>query len=101
VQPVIAQEWLTPALPRFNALYPDIQLDIRYFMLPVEAQTQGVDVMLVMGWHQPKDLVRRQLGATASSCGAHRRIGRAWDAEASRASWSEHNCCASARDRLE
>ncbi|MCW5662065.1 MAG: LysR family transcriptional regulator [Burkholderiaceae bacterium] len=65
VQPVIAQEWLTPALPRFNALYPDIQLDIRYFMRPVDEQTQGLDVMLVMGWHQPKDLVRRQLGATS------------------------------------
>ena len=66
VQPVIAQEWLTPALPRFHMLYPDIQLDIRYFMRPtVEEQTQGVDVMLVMGWHQPPDLVRRQLGATS------------------------------------
>jgi DNA-binding transcriptional LysR family regulator len=65
VQPIIAQEWLTPALPRFNALYPDIQLDIRYFMRPIEEQTQGVDVMLVMGWPQPKDLVRRQLGATS------------------------------------
>lgn len=32
VQPVIAQEVLTAALPRFNALYPDIQLDIRFFM---------------------------------------------------------------------
>jgi len=65
VQPIIAQEWLTPALPRFNALYPDIQLDIRYFMQPTEEHTQGVDVMLVMGWHQPKHLVRRQLGATS------------------------------------
>jgi LysR family transcriptional regulator for bpeEF and oprC len=65
VQPIIAQEWLTPALPRFNVMHPDIQLDIRYFMRPVDEQTQGVDVMLVMGWHQPKDLVRRQLGATS------------------------------------
>jgi LysR family transcriptional regulator, regulator for bpeEF and oprC len=66
VQPVIAQECLTAALPRFNALYPDIQLDVRYFMRPTEEQTQGVDVMLVMGW--PKhadDLVLRTLGATS------------------------------------
>jgi len=70
VQPVIAQEWLTPALPRFQAMYPEIQLDMRYFMRPIEEQTQGVDVMLVMGWHQPKDLVRRQLGATSFFVGA-------------------------------
>ncbi len=66
VQPIIAQEWLTPALPRFNALYPDVQLDIRYFMRPIEEQTRGVDVMLVMGWPSAaRDLVRRQLGATS------------------------------------
>lgn len=66
VQPVIAQECLTPALPRFNALYPDIQVDIRYFMHPTEESTRGVDVFLVMGWPaQVGDLVRRQLGATS------------------------------------
>lgn len=65
VQPVIAQECLTAALPRFLALYPEIQLDLRYFMRPTEEQTRGVDVMLVMGW--PKDvgdLVLRRLGAS-------------------------------------
>lgn len=36
VQPVIAQECLTAALPRFAAMYPDIQLDIRYFMRVTE-----------------------------------------------------------------
>jgi DNA-binding transcriptional LysR family regulator len=66
VQPVIAQECLTPALPRFNALYPDIQLDVRYFMRPTEEATRGVDVFLVMGWPQHAgDLVRRQIGATS------------------------------------
>lgn len=65
VQPVIAQECLTAALPRFNVLYPDIQLDIRYYMHPTEEQTRGVDVMLVMGWQHTGDLVRRQIGATS------------------------------------
>lgn len=66
VQPVIAQECLTAALPRFLALYPEIQLDLRYFMRPTDEQTRGVDVMLVMGW--PKDvgdLVLRRLGASS------------------------------------
>jgi len=66
VQPVIAQECLTAALPRFNVLYPDIQVDIRYFMRPTEESTRGVDVFLVMGWpEQAGDLVHRQLGATS------------------------------------
>jgi LysR family transcriptional regulator, regulator for bpeEF and oprC len=66
VQPVIAQECLTVALPRFAALYPDIQLDLRYFMRPSEEQTRGVDAMLVMGWpQQVADLVQRRLGASS------------------------------------
>jgi LysR family transcriptional regulator, regulator for bpeEF and oprC len=66
VQPIIAQECLTPALPRFNALYPEIQLDIRYFMRPFEEQLRGVDAVLVLGWPQPQgDLVQRQIGATS------------------------------------
>ena len=66
VQPIVAQECLTPALPRFNALYPDIQLDIRLFMRATEESTRGVDVFLVLGWPQATgDLVRRQVGATS------------------------------------
>ncbi len=65
VQPVIAQECLTPALPRFQALHPEIQLDIRHFMRVTEEQTRGVDAFLVMGWPHAGDLVQRHLGATS------------------------------------
>ncbi len=66
VQPVIAQEVLTAALPRFNALYPDIQLDMRFFMRRGEEQGQGADAMLVLGWPQNVgDLVCRQLCAAS------------------------------------
>lgn len=65
VQPVIAQECLTPALPRFAAMCPEIQLDIRYFMRVTDDQVRGVDVFLVMGWPQAVgDLVLRPIGAT-------------------------------------
>jgi LysR family transcriptional regulator, regulator for bpeEF and oprC len=65
VQPVIAQERLSAELPRFLALYPDIKLDVRYFLRPTDEQTRGVDVMLVMGWPQNVgDLVMRRLGAS-------------------------------------
>ena len=66
VQPVIAQEVLTAALPRFNALYPDIQLDVRLFTRMTEEQGRGVDAILVMGWPQNvDDWVCRQLCATS------------------------------------
>ena len=66
VQPVIAQEVLTAALPRFCALYPDIQLDVRYFMRMAELQDRSFDAVLVMGWpQQVGDLVGRALGATS------------------------------------
>lgn len=65
VQPVIAQEVLTAALPRFHALYPDIQLDMRMFMTMAELAGRQLDAILVMGWPQhADDMVRRSLGAT-------------------------------------
>ena len=66
VQPVIAQECLTPALPRFNAMYPEIQLDIRFLMRITEEESRGVDVFLLLGWPQQiGDLVQRQIGAAS------------------------------------
>jgi LysR family transcriptional regulator, regulator for bpeEF and oprC len=65
VQPVIAQECLTRALPRFLAAYPEVQVDLRCFIQPSEDQVRGVDVMLVLGWPQADDLVQRQLGAVS------------------------------------
>jgi DNA-binding transcriptional LysR family regulator len=64
-QPVIAQECLTAALPRFNALYPEVQLDVRLFMRVTEEQTRGVDVIIVLGWPQAGDLVQRRIGAAS------------------------------------
>lgn len=65
VQPVIGQECLTAALPRFLAAHPEVQLDLRYFMRPTEEQVRGVDVMLVVGWPQADDFVQRLLGAVS------------------------------------
>ena len=63
VQHVIARECLTPALPRFHALYPQIEIDVRDFNRATEEQTRGVDVFLVLGWPDAGDLVRRQIAA--------------------------------------
>ena len=63
VQHVIAREFLTPALPRFHALHPHIEIDVRDFNRVTAEQTRGVDVFLVLGWPEAGDLVRRQIGA--------------------------------------
>ena len=66
LQPVIAQECLTAALPRFNALYPDIQLDMRCVMTVSDSSARGVDLFLFLGWPQGAgDLVQRHIGAAS------------------------------------
>ena len=65
-QPVIAQECLTAALPRFNALYPEIQIDLRCVLEVTEPRARGVDVFLLLGWPQNiGDLVLRRIGAVS------------------------------------
>lgn len=65
VQPVIAQEVLNAALPKFCALYPDIQLDVRLFTSMAGLHDRSLDAYLVMGWpERVDDLVARPLGAT-------------------------------------
>lgn len=65
LQSVIAREVLTPALPRFNALYPEVQLDMRAVVQTGEPNARGVDVFLLLGWPQAGDLVHRRIGAAA------------------------------------
>ena len=65
-QPIIAQECLTAALPRFNALYPEIQIDLHCVLEVTEPRAAGVDVFLLLGWPQNTgDLVQRHIGATS------------------------------------
>jgi DNA-binding transcriptional LysR family regulator len=64
VQHVIAREVLTPALPRFHARHPQIQIDVRDFNRTSKEQTSGVDVFLTLGWPQANDLVQRQIASS-------------------------------------
>src|SRR5204863_3187594 len=62
VQHVIANGLLTPALPMFHARYPEIELDLRAVPSVTPEHTAGLDVLVVMGWAQLNDMVRRQIG---------------------------------------
>lgn len=58
----LAQHFLLPALPRFHARYPEIQIDIRIVQRPSDPDAGAVDVFLLHGWPEANDLVHRRLG---------------------------------------
>ena len=98
VQPVIAQECLTAALPRFAAMHPEIQLDVRYFMRATDEQLRGVDVFLAMGWPQAVGTsCCGRWAQPASSCALLPPTGLPTGCRAIRASSSGTIACASAR----
>jgi DNA-binding transcriptional LysR family regulator len=53
---------LLPALPRFRAQYPDIQIDFRVVQRPTEGDGTSVDVFVLHGWPEGHDLIHRRLG---------------------------------------
>jgi LysR family transcriptional regulator, regulator for bpeEF and oprC len=60
---MISQHCLLPALPRFHARYPDIQIDLQDVSRSVDATTGGADVYVLWGWMEPPcDLVQRRIG---------------------------------------
>lgn len=64
VHHIIARELLSPALPRFHALHPRIELDIRDVGKVTTEVAAGFDAFLVMGWGQAQDLVQRSVAAS-------------------------------------
>jgi LysR family transcriptional regulator, regulator for bpeEF and oprC len=65
VHNIVARELLAPALPRFHALYPRIELDLRDFDTFSDERAKGADVFLTMGWGEPPDLVHKRVAASA------------------------------------
>jgi DNA-binding transcriptional LysR family regulator len=53
---------LLPALPRFRALYPDIQIDFRVVQRPADSDGSIVDVFVLHGWPEAPDMIHRRLG---------------------------------------
>ena len=92
VQHVIAHEALAPALPRFNALYPDIQIDVRNFLRVTDEQMSGVDVCLVLGWPHANELVQRTIGAARFVVGASPAYWAARGMPRHPSELEQHNC---------
>lgn len=59
---MLAQHCLLPALPRFHARFPDLQIDIRDIVRPTDTDARTVDVYVQWGWMEPHpDLVQRRI----------------------------------------
>ena len=62
--PQLAHHFLLPALPRFHARYPDIQIDFRVINRLTDADGENAEVFLLHGWPEANHLVHRPLGHT-------------------------------------
>jgi LysR family transcriptional regulator, regulator for bpeEF and oprC len=60
----LMQHCILPALPRFHARYPDIQIDIRVVNRVADVDSGSVDLFVLMGWPEHPDLVHRRIAQT-------------------------------------
>jgi DNA-binding transcriptional LysR family regulator len=60
-QSYLGQHCILPALSRFHARYPDIQVEIRVVNQLAADLPGAVDVFVLHGWQEDADLVRRHL----------------------------------------
>lgn len=61
--PQLAHHVLLPALPRFHALFPEVEVDFRSVNRIGDADATTADVLLLHGWPEvPADYVHRNLG---------------------------------------
>src|SRR4051812_44094270 len=61
IQHVAAQELLAPALPRFHARHPEIQVDLRESTQMKDADAPGIDAYLSFAWPKSPDMIHRPL----------------------------------------
>jgi DNA-binding transcriptional LysR family regulator len=60
----LSQHCILPALQRFHARYPDIQVDIRIVNRLTDPDATFVDVFVLLGWPEHPDLVQRRIAQT-------------------------------------
>ena len=65
VQNLVARSLIAPALPRFHARHPEIQVDLRDATQVSSPDAPGVDLYLSLAWPKRDDMVHRALGIAA------------------------------------
>lgn len=80
------QNCLGPALPRFHARYPDIDLDFRIVNQVSDLAGTSIDIFILFGWHDTPDMVQKPLAqsqyvvlASPAYCAAHEPVKRPAD----------------------
>jgi len=65
--PQLAHHVMLPTLPRFHALYPEVEIDFRTVHRISDVDAATADVLLLHGWPEvPPDYVHRRLGGAHS-----------------------------------
>lgn len=59
--PFFLQHCIVPALPAFHAKYPDLALDLRAVLHLDEPAAQDCDLLVLHGWFEARNWVRREL----------------------------------------
>ncbi len=62
--PILSQHCILPALPSFNARFPDIQIDVRTVDKPSAPGAEAAEILVLYGWPQQPGLVQRRLAGT-------------------------------------
>jgi DNA-binding transcriptional LysR family regulator len=63
---IISQHCIVPELPKFHALYPDIQIDIRTVDKPTAIEADVAEVQVLFGWPEHPGMIQRRLANTRS-----------------------------------
>ncbi len=64
IPPNLATYCLAPALGKFRARYPDIQLHLRRAYRDTDLAAQGLDVLVALAWLRREDLIAHRLAQT-------------------------------------
>jgi DNA-binding transcriptional LysR family regulator len=77
--PFFVQHCIVPALPAFHDTYPDLTLDLRTVVHLNEAAARDCDLLVLHGWFEAGDWVRRELPVmpqvTVATSGYWKRFG--------------------------
>ena len=60
----VLHDCIGPALPRFHARYPNVQLELRVVSGVTDTQAEAVDVFLLFGWPEAPDFVQKRIAQT-------------------------------------
>jgi LysR family transcriptional regulator, regulator for bpeEF and oprC len=63
---ILSQHCILPELPKFHALYPEIQIDIRTMDKPTAIEANVAEVQILFGWPDTSGLIQRRLANTRS-----------------------------------